>query len=77
MRRDLELFTELAVQEMDVSSRPARGWAARWKQNAAYEASFLAAAEQLRAEYWTADQALVTNARKFGADWIHWMGEIR
>jgi predicted nucleic acid-binding protein len=53
----------------------ALGWAVRLRQKAAYDGFYLAAAEQLGAELWTADQALVNNARQVGADWVHWIGE--
>ena len=50
-------------------------WATRLRQKAAYDGFYLAAAEQLGAELWTADQALVNNARQVGASWVHWIGE--
>ena len=37
---------------------------------------YLAAAEQLGAELWTVDQALVNNAQQIGASWVHWMVEV-
>lgn len=54
----------------------ALGWATRLRQKAAYDGFYLAAAERMGAELWTADQALVNNARQVGVSWIHWMGEI-
>jgi predicted nucleic acid-binding protein len=56
--------------------KSALSWATRLRQKAAYDGFYLAAAEQLDAELWTADQALVNNARQLGASWVHWMGEI-
>jgi predicted nucleic acid-binding protein len=73
----LELLTvSMGVQHVDVSARTAFDWATRLRQKAAYDGFYLAAAEQLGAELWTADQALVNNARQIGASWVHWMGEI-
>ena len=73
----LELLTvRLYVQQVDVPVRAAFDWATRLRQKAAYDGFYLAAAEQLGAELWTADRALVNNARQIGASWIHWMGEL-
>jgi predicted nucleic acid-binding protein len=52
-------------------------WATRLRQKAAYDGFYLAAAEQLGAELWTADQALVNYARQVGTSWVHWMGELQ
>ena len=72
----LELLTvELGVQHIDVAVRAAFDWATRLRQKAAYDGFYLATAEQLGAELWTANQALVNNARQVGANWVHWMGE--
>lgn len=73
----LELLTVgLGVQQVDVPVRTAFDWATRLRQKAAYDGFYLAAAEQLGAELWTADQALVNNAQQVGVSWVHWMGEI-
>lgn len=74
--RAVELLTsELGVRTIQVSTRAAFDWATRLHQKAAYDGFYLAAAEQLATELWTADQALVKNAHKVGARWVHWMGE--
>ena len=52
-------------------------WATQLRQKAAYDGFYVAAAEQLNAELWTADQALANNAQQIGIRWVHWMGEIR
>jgi predicted nucleic acid-binding protein len=73
----LDLLTNsLGVQQVDVSVRTAIDWATRLRQKAAYDGFYLAAAEQLGAELWTADQALVSNARQVGVNWVHWMEEV-
>jgi predicted nucleic acid-binding protein len=51
-------------------------WASRLHQKAAYDGFYLAAAEQLGAEFWTADRKLANNANQVGANWVHWMGEM-
>jgi predicted nucleic acid-binding protein len=51
-------------------------WAAVLGQSKAYDAHYLALAESLQADYWTADQQLVRGARQADADWVHWVGEL-
>ncbi|MDO8971581.1 MAG: type II toxin-antitoxin system VapC family toxin [Saprospiraceae bacterium] len=71
------LMAGFGVQPVDVSMRSAFDWATRLRQKAAYDGFYLAAAEQLGAELWTADHSLVNNAQQIGASWVHWMGEIQ
>jgi len=54
----------------------ALSWATRLGQKAGYDSFYLATAEKLETELWTADQALANNAHQAGASWVHWMGEI-
>jgi predicted nucleic acid-binding protein len=73
----LELLTkEWGIQRIEVPERSAFDWATRLHQKAAYDGFYLAAAEQLGAEFWTADKALANNAGQLGVSWVHWMGEI-
>ncbi|MCU0485335.1 MAG: type II toxin-antitoxin system VapC family toxin [Anaerolineales bacterium] len=64
------------IQRVEVPVRKAFDWATRLHQKAAYDGFYLAAAEQLGAEFWSADQMLVANARQAGAGWVHWMEEL-
>jgi predicted nucleic acid-binding protein len=50
-------------------------WSERLRQKAAYDAQYLALAEQMGAEFWTADQRLANGAQQTGATWVHWIGE--
>lgn len=50
-------------------------WAERVGQAKTYDAYYLSAAEQLRAELWTADRRLANGARQAGVGWAHWIGE--
>jgi predicted nucleic acid-binding protein len=50
-------------------------WSEQLNQNVAYDAQYLALAEQLGAEFWTADRRLVNGAHQAGAPWVHWIGE--
>jgi predicted nucleic acid-binding protein len=51
-------------------------WANFLGQSKAYDAQYLALAESLRAEFWTADRRLVRGAQEAGAQWVHWIGEV-
>ena len=78
-QKALVILNQMPIQLIPDSlqlRQSALDWAIRLRQKAAYDGFYLAAAEQLGAELWTADQALVNNARQVGASWVHWMGEI-
>ena len=45
-------------------------WAGRLGQYAAYDAQYLALAERLGAEFWTADKSMIERARQEGVDWV-------
>lgn len=51
-------------------------WADRLGHSKAYDAHYLAVAEQEGIELWTADRRLANGARQLGAQWIHWIGEV-
>jgi predicted nucleic acid-binding protein len=51
-------------------------WAARLGQSKAYDAQYVALAEQFNAELWSADQRLVHALRDQGIPWAHWIGEM-
>jgi predicted nucleic acid-binding protein len=46
-------------------------WADRLQALVAYDAAYVALAEQLAAEFWTADRRLVNRAKAVGVAWIH------
>jgi predicted nucleic acid-binding protein len=50
-------------------------WATRLNHRPAYDAFYLALAEKLNADFWTADRRLCNNAKGMGIDWIHFIGE--
>ena len=51
-------------------------WAERLGQYVAYDAQYLALAEQIGADFWTADRRLANLAQENGATWVHWLGEV-
>jgi len=50
-------------------------WSERLQQSKIYDSLYVALAEQLQAEFWTADRRLVNGAKQVGVEWIHWIGE--
>ncbi|GIV64813.1 type II toxin-antitoxin system VapC family toxin [Bellilinea sp.] len=50
-------------------------WAERLGQSKAYDAQYVALAEQLKAELWSADQRLIQSLKEQGISWAHWIGE--
>jgi predicted nucleic acid-binding protein len=50
--------------------RSALHWAERLGQSRACDGVYLAVAESLRTELWTADRRLVNSARQAGASWV-------
>lgn len=74
----LTIILNLAVNRVDEDDglcRAAFEWATRLTQKPAYDSFYLATAELLGADFWTADQRLTNRAHQLGLDWVHWMGE--
>ena len=51
-------------------------WAERLGQSKAYDAQYVALAERLNAELWSADQRLIHALKAQGVTWAHWIGEV-
>jgi predicted nucleic acid-binding protein len=52
-------------------------WAERLDQAVAYDAQYIALAESLAAEFWTADQRLLRSIRRWNVNWTHWVGDVK
>jgi predicted nucleic acid-binding protein len=52
-------------------------WAERLGQSKAYDAHYLALAEELQAELWTADRRMARGAQQAGSGWVCWVGEAK
>lgn len=52
-------------------------WAYRLGHSKAYDAHYLALAEQEGIELWTADRRLADGAQQAGVHWVHWIGQAR
>jgi len=74
----LETLTRLGVQlvpptlELD---RLALQWAERLGQTVAHDSFYLALAERLGSDFWTADRRLADSVGD-EVPWVHWIGEI-
>jgi predicted nucleic acid-binding protein len=55
--------------------RAAARWAERLGQAKAYDGFYMALAEELTAELWTADRSLARAARERSLAWVRWAGE--
>lgn len=67
---------EIETREADESlCKAALTWASHLQQVRAYDAFYLALAERLQTEFWTADKRLANAAQQLGATWVHWIGE--
>jgi predicted nucleic acid-binding protein len=74
----LQVLTSLGIEvvqpSMDLSWR-ALEWAQRLGQSRAYDAQYVALAEQVHASFWSADRKLVHGLKAQGVTWAHWIGE--
>lgn len=66
-----------SVWPTEVLHQRALIWADRLGQSKAYDAQYLALAEQTGAELWTGDRRLANNAHHLGLSWVHWVGEVQ
>jgi len=57
------------------SHQSALRWAERLGQSKIYDAQYVALAEQLGAELWSADRRLVNDLQGQGVTWAHWIEE--
>jgi len=69
-----DLRVEVVPLDKDLCQR-ALDWAEAINHSKIYDALYLALAERLDAEFWTADRKLVNAARSAGARWAHFAGE--
>lgn len=55
--------------------RSALQWSERTGQPVAYDGQYLALAETLQADLWTADKRLIDTLKSQNLPWLHWIGE--
>jgi predicted nucleic acid-binding protein len=70
------LRVEIINEDEELSLR-ALELAGKLGQSKAYDAFYLALAEKLVSEFWTADERLFNRCRKdLKLSWVHWIGEL-
>jgi predicted nucleic acid-binding protein len=76
-KRALNTLHRLPVQVLIPPDLHRRAWqlAARFNRPTAYDAHYLALAEMMDCELWTADRRLF-NAVKDELPWVHWLGGL-
>jgi len=75
----LEMLLRLALDRHPANKElllAALRWAERLGQSKAYDSQYIALAEQIGAELWSADQRLVNALQAQGVNWAHWIGEV-
>jgi len=73
----VQLFT-LNTQLVDADellSERALDWTLRLRRTAAYDSYYLALAELLNCQFWTADRKLYNAALEIKLNWVHWVEE--
>ena len=71
-----DLHVEIINEDEELSLR-ALELAGKLGQSKAYDAFYLALAEKLVTEFWTADVRLFRRCRKeLKLNWVHWIGEL-
>ena len=74
-QRMLGLGVERNTPDPDLH-RLALQWAERVNQTVAYDSQYLALAETLQADFWTADKRLFDSLKSKKLNWLHWIGEV-
>lgn len=74
----LDIAFGLGVQLVpdDGLAHQAFQWATRLRRLATYDCFYLALAEHLAAEFWTADGPLANASQQAGLRWVRWVGEL-
>ena len=70
----LEQIWKIHIEDVPASlalHRQALIWAERLGQSKTYDSAYLAVAESLQADFWTADRSLAHSAQRAGAGWAH------
>ena len=75
LQRMLVLGVERSIPDPGLH-RSALQWAERANQTVAYDSQYLALAEALQADFWTADKRLFDSLKSKKLSWLHWIGEV-
>lgn len=69
------LGVQLFVPDLE-QNRIASGWTRRLKRASAYDSFYLALAEALGCDLWTADKRLYNALTDTQLEWLHWIEEL-
>lgn len=72
----LSLGVQIIIPD-ETQSMLAYQWTLRLKRASAYDSFYLAIAEALEADFWTADQRLFRSLAPQKLKWLHWIGEMQ
>lgn len=73
----LDLIFALGIEPVPPTTQSCQAifhWATRLNHSQAYDAAYLALAEQLGADFWTADKRLVNRAKQLNVGWVYQIG---
>jgi predicted nucleic acid-binding protein len=74
IQQSLGLGVQVIVPD-ETQSLLAYAWTMKLERASAYDSFYLAIAEALDAEFWTADHRLFRSLAPFHLGWLHWIGE--
>ena len=74
LQRLLILGVEMMPPDIELH-RSALLWSEHIGQPVAYDSQYLALAEALQADLWTADKRLIDILKSRNLSWLHWIGE--
>ena len=72
----LALGVQIIIPD-ETQSLMAYQWTLKLKRASAYDNFYLAIAEGLEADFWTADQRLFRSLESQRLEWLHWIGEVQ
>ena len=72
----LALGVQIIIPD-ETQSLMAYQWTLKLKRASAYDNFYLAIAEGLEADFWTADQRLFRSLETQRLEWLHWIGEVQ
>jgi len=76
IRQALALGVQIILPD-ETQSLLAYQWTLKLNRAAAYDSFYLAIAEVLEADFWTADQRLIRSLETEKLKWLHWVGEMQ
>ncbi|MBD2427861.1 type II toxin-antitoxin system VapC family toxin [Phormidium sp. FACHB-1136] len=79
VKQGLDAIFSFNIREVPPSTQlhqSALHWAVQLQQTVAYDAAFLALADSLGADFWTADKRLFNTCQRLQLQWVHSLQEL-